>query len=181
MMRNLRLAVTLALGLCATIGLAKPAAAERSDNHRSDRPADLVIVQPNSGWHHNRRSVQRPIQRPIQTAVPVRLEDNRRPIGREVEQREFERRGFEQREVERREVERREVERRDAERYRVEHRNSNTIVIPDRRYENRQGVIHPHHQRRHQTSNQVWIAGHYEPGFLGLGRKWVEGHWETRR
>lgn len=34
---------------------------------------------------------------------------------------------------------------------------------------------------RRDTSRRVWIPGHYEPGFLGIGRKWVEGHWEDRR
>jgi hypothetical protein len=30
-------------------------------------------------------------------------------------------------------------------------------------------------------NRRVWIPGHWEPGFLGIGRKWVEGHWEYRR
>ena len=34
--------------------------------------------------------------------------------------------------------------------------------------------------RRNQV-RRVWIPGHWEPGFLGIGRKWVEGHWEERR
>lgn len=33
---------------------------------------------------------------------------------------------------------------------------------------------------RHQVSKRVWIPGHWESGFLGIGRKWVEGHWEER-
>jgi hypothetical protein len=33
---------------------------------------------------------------------------------------------------------------------------------------------------RHQVSKRVWIPGHWEAGFLGIGRKWVEGHWEER-
>jgi hypothetical protein len=35
-------------------------------------------------------------------------------------------------------------------------------------------------QNRPVANPRVWIAGHYESGFLGLGRKWVEGHWENR-
>ncbi|BAU11934.1 hypothetical protein LEP3755_24580 [Leptolyngbya sp. NIES-3755] len=34
--------------------------------------------------------------------------------------------------------------------------------------------------RRREVTRRVWIPGHYEPGFLGIGRKWVEGHWEQR-
>lgn len=30
------------------------------------------------------------------------------------------------------------------------------------------------------ASRRVWIPGHWESGFLGIGRKWVEGHWEFR-
>lgn len=30
-------------------------------------------------------------------------------------------------------------------------------------------------------SRKVWIPGHWESGFLGIGRKWVEGHWDYRR
>ncbi len=33
---------------------------------------------------------------------------------------------------------------------------------------------------RRDQARRVWIPGHYEPGFLGIGRKWVEGHWENR-
>lgn len=31
-----------------------------------------------------------------------------------------------------------------------------------------------------RNDRRVWIPGHYEPGFLGIGRRWVEGHWEDR-
>ncbi len=31
-----------------------------------------------------------------------------------------------------------------------------------------------------RNDRRVWIPGHYEPGFLGIGRHWVEGHWENR-
>lgn len=31
-----------------------------------------------------------------------------------------------------------------------------------------------------REERRVWISGHFEPGFLGIGRHWVEGHWETR-
>jgi hypothetical protein len=30
-------------------------------------------------------------------------------------------------------------------------------------------------------NRRVWIPGHWERGFLGIGRRWVEGHWEYRR
>ena len=33
---------------------------------------------------------------------------------------------------------------------------------------------------RRDVSNRVWVPGHWEPGFLGIGRKWVEGHWAQR-
>jgi len=33
---------------------------------------------------------------------------------------------------------------------------------------------------RRDSERRVWIPGHWEPGFLGIGRKWVAGHWETR-
>lgn len=33
---------------------------------------------------------------------------------------------------------------------------------------------------RRDAPRRVWIPGHWEPGFLGIGRKWVEGHWEDR-
>ncbi|MBW4520333.1 MAG: hypothetical protein KME16_11610 [Scytolyngbya sp. HA4215-MV1] len=35
-------------------------------------------------------------------------------------------------------------------------------------------------QDRRQSNQRVWIPGHYEAGFLGIGRKWVAGHWEER-
>lgn len=40
----------------------------------------------------------------------------------------------------------------------------------------------PHRQveYRRQEGIRVWIPGHWEPGFLGIGRRWVEGHWEVR-
>lgn len=34
---------------------------------------------------------------------------------------------------------------------------------------------------RRDEPRRVWIPGHWEPGFLGIGRKWVEGHWEDGR
>jgi len=33
---------------------------------------------------------------------------------------------------------------------------------------------------RRERTFQVWIPGHYEAGFLGIGRRWVPGHYETR-
>ena len=33
---------------------------------------------------------------------------------------------------------------------------------------------------RREQQRRVWIPGHWEPGFLGLGRKWVEGHYAQR-
>ncbi len=33
---------------------------------------------------------------------------------------------------------------------------------------------------RRDEHRRVWIPGHWESGFLGIGRKWVAGHWETR-
>lgn len=47
------------------------------------------------------------------------------------------------------------------------------IRQPVRRVEIRQPV-------RRVEPRRVWIPGHWEPGFLGIGRKWVEGHWENR-
>lgn len=35
------------------------------------------------------------------------------------------------------------------------------------------------HNRR-DNQRRVWIPGHWERGFLGIGRKWVAGHYETR-
>jgi hypothetical protein len=54
-----------------------------------------------------------------------------------------------------------------------------------RRKELRQNQIRREEAQRNQirrdSSRRVRIAGHYEPGFLGIGRKCVEGHWEDRR
>jgi hypothetical protein len=36
------------------------------------------------------------------------------------------------------------------------------------------------HNNIRQNQRRVWIPGHYKPGFLGIGRKWVEGYWEYR-
>ncbi|PSB26819.1 hypothetical protein C7B82_18365 [Stenomitos frigidus ULC18] len=33
---------------------------------------------------------------------------------------------------------------------------------------------------RRDQQRRVWIPGHWESGFLGIGRKWVEGHYENR-
>ena len=33
---------------------------------------------------------------------------------------------------------------------------------------------------RRDAHRRVWIPGHWESGFLGIGRKWVEGHWQNR-
>jgi len=33
---------------------------------------------------------------------------------------------------------------------------------------------------RRNAPRRVWVPGHWESGFLGIGRKWVEGHWENR-
>jgi hypothetical protein len=33
---------------------------------------------------------------------------------------------------------------------------------------------------RRDAHRRVWIPGHWESGFLGIGRKWVEGRWENR-
>jgi len=30
------------------------------------------------------------------------------------------------------------------------------------------------------ASRRVWVDGHWDNGFLGIGRKWVPGHWEQR-
>lgn len=34
--------------------------------------------------------------------------------------------------------------------------------------------------RRWENQRRVWIPGHWERGFLGIGRKWVAGHYEYR-
>ncbi|XGV98720.1 MAG: hypothetical protein ACAF41_07220 [Leptolyngbya sp. BL-A-14] len=33
---------------------------------------------------------------------------------------------------------------------------------------------------RRDYQRRVWIPGHWERGFLGIGRKWVAGHYESR-
>ncbi|MBW4471705.1 MAG: hypothetical protein KME45_15035 [Stenomitos rutilans HA7619-LM2] len=33
---------------------------------------------------------------------------------------------------------------------------------------------------RRDYQRRVWIPGHWERGFLGIGRKWVAGHYEYR-
>ena len=48
----------------------------------------------------------------------------------------------------------------------------------DRRYE-RDGSYNRDADRREQP-RRVWISGHWESGFLGIGRKWVEGHYAYR-
>jgi hypothetical protein len=37
-----------------------------------------------------------------------------------------------------------------------------------------------HRNEFHHDDRGVWIPGHYKPGFLGLFRVWVDGHWEHR-
>lgn len=66
----------------------------------------------------------------------------------------------------------------------------NDVYLQDQR-ENRQEALRRaqlrreealrNQERRRDAVRRVWIPGHYEPGFLGIGRKWVEGHWEERR
>ena len=59
----------------------------------------------------------------------------------------------------------------------------------DRRDELRRQAIRQDQNRRENLrrdqdrrfDREIWIPAHYESGFLGLGRRWVEGHWETRR
>lgn len=34
--------------------------------------------------------------------------------------------------------------------------------------------------RRYEV-RRVWVPGHWESGFLGIGRRWVEGRWEYHR
>jgi hypothetical protein len=54
----------------------------------------------------------------------------------------------------------------------------------DRQYNNRRYDIRNHNIRRdeHQLNyRKVWIPGHYEPGFLGIGRYWVDGYWQIIR
>ena len=43
--------------------------------------------------------------------------------------------------------------------------------------DNRREAIRREEARREQ---RVWVPGHWEHGFLGIGRKWVGGHWEKR-
>ena len=52
----------------------------------------------------------------------------------------------------------------------------------DRREEARREEARREEARREEArrDRRVWIPGHWESGFLGIGRKWVEGHWETR-
>jgi hypothetical protein len=45
----------------------------------------------------------------------------------------------------------------------------------------RQQLEHDRQSQNRPNEHRVWIAGHYEPGFLEIRRKWVEGHWEVRR
>ncbi len=57
----------------------------------------------------------------------------------------------------------------------------------NRRYNDRWNNNHRDNwQNNNRYYNQyggrrVWIPGHWESGFLGIGRRWVEGHWEYRR
>ena len=48
----------------------------------------------------------------------------------------------------------------------------------DRRYE-RDGAYRYDGDRRDQQ-RRIWIPSHWESGFLGIGRRWVEGHYENR-
>jgi hypothetical protein len=192
-MKTLKFAVTFALplGLLAGVGLglAQPAAADPI--YVYGRPADVIVQTNYKNWKHSRRAVETrnqaiyrtPVQAPVQTVIipgrgPVLVQEIRRPLERE-DRREERREGREERREDRRE-ERRE-ERYESNRYPVVaypgHHHGNT-VRPDWRYESNQRPVIAYPVR--PTSHRVWIAGHYEPGFLGLGRKWVEGHWETR-
>jgi hypothetical protein len=38
-----------------------------------------------------------------------------------------------------------------------------------------------HWNQNRRDDQRVWIPGHYESGFLGIGRRWVEGYWATGR
>ncbi len=33
---------------------------------------------------------------------------------------------------------------------------------------------------RRAASHKVWVPGHWEAGFLGIGRHWVDGQWVNR-
>ena len=48
-----------------------------------------------------------------------------------------------------------------------------------RRDQLRQAALRRDELRRNEA-RRVWIPGHWESGFLGIGRHWVEGHWENR-
>jgi hypothetical protein len=90
-----------------------------------------------------------------QTPVLVAQQYNGR---RDYDQRDYDQRDYDQRDYDQREAARREAVRRD---------------------EARREAIQREAARR-QVSKRVWIPGHWESGFLGIGRKWVEGHWEER-
>ena len=62
------------------------------------------------------------------------------------------------------------------------------VLVVAQRYDNSQNYDRRDEVRRDEFrrdefrhADRVWIPGHYERGFLGLVRRWVEGHWEVRR
>ncbi len=49
-----------------------------------------------------------------------------------------------------------------------------------RRYDHQRCDHDWRYSNRRDSQRQVWIPGHWERGFLGIGRKWVAGHYEKR-
>jgi hypothetical protein len=201
-MKNLKFAVTLTLplGVLAGVGLglAQPAAADPIYVYPNGTVVQGVVQPVNQGWHRdgrhsrNQRLYPAPAQTVIATPVVVQGRDQGRDQRYETNQRPvvvadpgqnpvlINRYPADQR---------RSGEALERHRYPVTAYPESGNRYPGRYDTDDQRSEH-HRYKSHQrpvlvyparpVSRQVWIAGHYEPGFLGLGRKWVEGHWETR-
>ncbi len=50
----------------------------------------------------------------------------------------------------------------------------------DRRYDSDRRSNDWRNSNQQNSRNRVWIPGHWERGFLGIGRKWVAGHYDDR-
>ncbi len=54
----------------------------------------------------------------------------------------------------------------------------------ERNYQDRdyrdQNYRDQNYQNRDHQDDRIWVPGHYQAGFLGFGRTWVEGHWQYR-
>lgn len=154
----------------------------RSDDQHSSllarvyRDPELIIRDdPRDQWRRERRDRRDDWER--------RRREERRDRDRRNEDRwDRDRRNQERRDRERREEweqKRREEERRERER-REEWRRDRDRGDDYCRDNWRDDDCRDNWRGDRRERRRVWVPGHYESGFLGIGRRWVEGRWEYR-